>query len=146
MRSATQTPLTIASALLLAAVVTVSAHAETVTTKTGPPTQQAPMAGHHASRHHRHAQQRKVAAIAPLHAQPPAGQPTTAPTTAPTPNEWVTAPPDRSGQETSVAPTVMQIHYPPMGDGYTTGSSAQAMDDREAAKVTGVQVKVPLGQ
>ena len=99
---------------------------------------------HHKHHHIRHA--RRQAAIAPLTAAKPGPQPVSAENNAPVPNESVTAPPDRSGQETSVAPAVMQIHYPHLGDGYTEGSSAQAMDDRQAAKVTGVQVKVPLGQ
>jgi len=99
----------------------------------------------HAARHHARAA-RRSAALAPVPAQKPAPSTIARETAAPTPNESVTPPPDQSGQSTSVAPAVMQLHYPPMGDGYTTGSSAQAMDDREAAKVTGVQLKVPLGQ
>jgi hypothetical protein len=95
---------------------------------------------HHTRHHVRTA--KHDAPIAPLTA-PTAVKPV-ADNTAPVPNEWVTAPIDNTDQDTSVAPAVMQIHYPPMGDGYTLGSSAQAMDDREAAKVTGVQVKVPL--
>ncbi len=104
-----------------------------------------PAAPPHPRHHHiRHA--RRQAAVAPLTTPKPAPQPVSADNAAPVPNESVTAPPDRSGQETSVAPAVMQIHYPHLGDGYTEGSSAQAMDDREAAKVTGVQMKMPLGQ
>jgi hypothetical protein len=97
-------------------------------------------------RHHHARPAAHAAALAPLGAAKPAARPVTATNTAPVPNEGVTAPIDTSDQTTSVAPSVMQIHYPPMGDGYTSGSSAQAMDDRDAAKVTGVQVKVPLGQ
>jgi hypothetical protein len=51
-----------------------------------------------------------------------------------------------SSAETSVAPSVFQLHYPPQGEGYVTGSSPQAMDDHNAAKATGVQVTVPLQQ
>ncbi len=96
--------------------------------------------------HHTHHHKRSAAhqaALAPL--TPPAqAKPALDVNSAPIPNEGVTAPIDNRDQDTSVAPAVMQIHYPPIGDGYTLGSSAQAMDDREAAKVTGVQVKVPL--
>jgi hypothetical protein len=95
---------------------------------------------HHARRHARTIRQQ--AALAPLTKASPAKP--AADTNAPVPNEGVTAPIDNTDQQTSVAPSVMQIHYPPQGDGYTLGSSAQAMDDREAAKVTGVQMKVPL--
>jgi hypothetical protein len=103
-----------------------------------------PKAAHHKASHHdRHAATRHASLVPPAPPKAPAAE---ASNSAPIPNESVTAPPDRNDQNTSVAPAVMQIHYPPMGDGYTTGSSAQAMDDREAAKVTGVQVKVPLGQ
>jgi hypothetical protein len=98
---------------------------------------------HHHARAHRARHAEAVSPIKPLTAPP---RPAALEGAAPTPDENVTPPPDRSGQETSVKPAVMQIHYPPMGDGYTSGSSAQAMDDREAAKVTGVQVQVPLGQ
>jgi hypothetical protein len=87
-----------------------------------------------------------MAAAAPLQPVAPQSRPTPTDTAAPIPNSSVTPPIDNSDQETTVAPAVMQIHYPPQGDGYTSGSSAQAMDDREAAKVTGVLVKVPLGQ
>ncbi len=100
---------------------------------------------HHAAVHHhrRHAAA-KPAPIASgaLPATPAA--PTSSP--APVPNEAVAAPIDDPSPQTSVAPSVFQLHYPPQGDGYTTGSSSQAMDDREAAKATGVQVKVPLPQ
>ena len=100
---------------------------------------------HHVYHRGQHAR-RRVATLAPISPQATTGKPASLETTAPTPNEGVTAPIDQSDQETSMAPAVMQIHYPPMGDGYTNGSSAQAMDDREAAKVTGVQLRMPLGQ
>ncbi len=97
--------------------------------------------------HHRHAaRHRRLAEATPIQPIAPQDRPAPTDTAAPVPNPAVTPPVDNSDQTTSVAPAVMQIHYPPMGDGYTAGSSAQAMDDREAAKVTGVQVHVPLGQ
>jgi hypothetical protein len=60
------------------------------------------------------------------------------------PNDSVSAPIPPSSTETQVAPSVFQLHYPPQGEGYVTGSSPQAMDDHNAAKATGVQVTVPL--
>jgi len=105
-------------------------------------TTQAP-ATRHAHRHTLH--RRHVAAITPIAPQTPPAKPAAAEAQAPVPNPAITPPIDTSDQTTSVAPAVMQIHYPPQGDGYVSGSSAQAMDDREAAKVTGVQLKVPLG-
>jgi hypothetical protein len=65
---------------------------------------------------------------------------------APVPDLAIAPPVDTADQTTSLAPAVMQIHYPPQGDGYVSGSSAQAMDDRDAAKVTGVLLHMPLGQ
>jgi hypothetical protein len=62
------------------------------------------------------------------------------------PNDSVSAPIPESSPETQVAPSVFQLHYPPQGEGYVNGSSPQAMDDRNAAKATGVQVTVPLQQ
>jgi hypothetical protein len=99
-----------------------------------------------AAHHHHAARHRRMAAATPIQPIAPQNRPSPTDTAAPVPNQAVTPPVDNSDQHTSVAPAVMQIHYPPMGDGYTNGSSAQAMDDREAAKVTGVQVHVPLGQ
>lgn len=97
--------------------------------------------------HHRHARHlghaRTSASIQPLPpavATPPAAGP------APVPNEAVNAPIDNPTPETNAGPSVFQLHYPPQGDGYVTGSSPQAMDDRNAAKATGVEVKVPLPQ
>jgi hypothetical protein len=101
----------------------------------------------HPATHHRHTAKRTTLAanraIRPL-TQP--AHPTATDSSAPVPNQGITPPIDNADQETSVAPAVMQIHYPPQGDGYTLGSSAQAMDDKQAAKVTGVLVHVPLGQ
>ncbi len=63
---------------------------------------------------------------------------------APTPNDGVTAPVENADPKTDLQPSVFSLHYPPQGDGYTTGSSPQAMDDRNAARATGVQLTVPL--
>ncbi len=100
---------------------------------------------HHHTSHktHRHAQAASLAPLASTAAAPPAA-PTSSP--APVPNEALNAPIDNTSTETTAAPRVFQLHYPPQGDGYTTGSSSQALDDREAAKATGVEVKVPLPQ
>jgi len=98
--------------------------------------------------HHRHhaTHRRRMAAATPIQPLTPPSRPAPTDTAAPVPNQAITPPIDNTDQSTSVAPAVMQIHYPPQGDGYTTGSSAQAMDDREAAKVTGLQMHMPLGQ
>ena len=98
-----------------------------------------------APRPHHHKRHAPAKATAPLASAAPAPvAPTSSP--APVPNEAVAAPIDNQSTETSVAPSVFQLHYPPQGDGYTTGSSSQALDDREAAKATGVEMKVPLPQ
>jgi hypothetical protein len=97
--------------------------------------------------HHRHAaRHRTMAAATPIEPLTPPARAAATETAAPMPNPAITPPVDTSDQSTTVAPAVMQIHYPPQGDGYTTGSSAQAMDDKQAAKVTGVQMHMPLGQ
>jgi hypothetical protein len=91
---------------------------------------------------HRH----ELAAISPIRPLTQPRTPSDGVSRAPMPDPAVTPPIDTSDQTTSLAPAVMQIHYPPQGDGYVSGSSAQAMDDREAAKVTGVLLRMPLGQ
>jgi len=113
---------------------------------TTPPAAAKPAAKPAAHRHHHTARHRRMAQATPIQPIAPQSRPAPTETAAPVPNTAVTPPVDNADQHMSVAPAVMQIHYPPMGDGYTTGSSAQAMDDREAAKVTGLQVHVPLGQ
>ncbi len=99
-----------------------------------------------ASQHGSHTRHHRVAARTQLPPPAPAGTQASATTPAPVPNEAVTAPDDAANPHTDVAPSVFQLHYPPQGDGYVTGSSPQAMDDRNAAKATGVQMKVPLPQ
>ena len=115
------------------------AHDASAQTKPGT----APQTGHRHTRSHHH----RVAArtLAPIPAQP-ADRQASATTPAPVPNESVGAPNDPVASGASVAPSVFQLHYPPQGEGYVTGSSPQAMDDRNAAKATGVQMKVPLPQ
>jgi hypothetical protein len=99
-----------------------------------------------ATKPHRHAKPQKIVSSQIARLTPASHAPEADPNAAPVPNENVTPPIDNSDQSASVAPAVMQIHYPPQGDGYVSGSSAQAMDDREAAKVTGVQIHMPLDQ
>jgi hypothetical protein len=107
----------------------------------------APLHTHHRAPHHRVRMARAVMPVAA--ARPPPPPPAQAPAAvgpAPVPNEAVSAPIPPSLPAVSAAPSVFQLHYPPQGDGYVTGSSPQAMDDRNAAKATGVEVKVPLEQ
>lgn len=129
------------SRLLFAAVLLLPgamAHADPADTATRPR-----QASHRHARHHAHAQasagliqpQAKPAAATPPEAGP-----------APVPNEAVAAPINDPAPQPSAGPSVFQLHYPPQGDGYVTGSSPQALDDRDAAKATGVEVKVPLPQ
>ena len=55
---------------------------------------------------------------------------------------------DRPGlaveSRTHAEPTLFDLGNKYQGDGYVYGSSPQGMDDRRAAKVPGVEVKVPL--
>ena len=97
---------------------------------------------------HRHAshkavrQSQQLALTRPATLPAPPAPPRVGP--APTPNDGVTAPVENADPKTDLQPSVFSLHYPPQGDGYTTGSSPQAMDDRNAAKATGVQLTVPL--
>jgi len=104
----------------------------------------APVTAHHARHHAAHA--KAAESLAPIERQTPKPTPISNEGAAPVPDEWVTAPTTPALTETEVAPAVLQIHYPPQGDGFPLGSSPQAMDDREAAKVTGVEMKLPIGQ
>jgi hypothetical protein len=45
---------------------------------------------------------------------------------------------------THAEPTLFDLGNKYQGDGYVYGSSPQAMDDRRAMKVPGIEVKVPL--
>ena len=95
---------------------------------------------HHARRSHRHPRTASV----PTQPAAPTDQQASATTPAPVPNESVTPPIDHAAPSANVAPSVFQLHYPPQGEGYVTGSSSQAMDDRNAAKATGVEATIPL--
>jgi len=63
---------------------------------------------------------------------------------APTPNDNLLPPHEYIPPATSVLPGTLQLHYPPSGNGYVTGSSPQALDDDRTAKVPGVTLHVPL--
>jgi hypothetical protein len=67
-------------------------------------------------------------------------------TPAPVPNEDIGPP--RTGQDPrpSLDPGSLQIHYPPLGDGYLPGSSPQDMANQQTPSVPGATVKVPLQQ
>lgn len=97
---------------------------------------------HHHHRKPAHAVRPKIAALPAA----PAAPSVASAGPAPVPNEALTPPIDNTAQETKVAPSVFSLHYPNQGDGYVTGSSPQAMDDRNAARATGVEMKVPLPQ
>ena len=95
---------------------------------------------HHVT--HKPRQSQQLALTRPAILPTPPAPPRVGP--APTPNDGVTAPVENPDPKTDLQPSVFSLHYPPQGDGYTTGSSPQAMDDRNAAKATGVQLTVPL--
>ena len=96
---------------------------------------------HHAS-HKVHQGQQIALTPRPATLPTPPAPPRVGP--APTPNDGVTAPVENADPKTDLQPSVFALHYPPQGDGYTTGSSPQAMDDRNAARATGVELTVPL--
>jgi hypothetical protein len=96
---------------------------------------------HRAARHHR----RAAYGIAPLPGAPRA-HPTATVSAAPVPDESVTPPVVDTTPTTTLEPKVFSLHYPPQGDGYPPGSSAQDMADEGAARVNGVQLTVPLAQ
>jgi hypothetical protein len=125
---------------LLAALCVVPPPPATAQT-TGCSGHMAPLPGHKTVRHARHhtvkPPPRLNATVAPP--QLP-GSP------APVPDENAAAPPDDKPQQAEVSPGIMQLHYPPMGNGYIPGSSPQAMDDRRTAKAGGVEVTLPLHQ
>ncbi len=98
---------------------------------------------HHARPHRHRRAAPKLAALPPA---PPAAPASPGTTAAPVPDEAMSAPMDHTAPTSSVEPSVFQLHYPPQGDGYVTGSSPQAMDDRNAAKATGLEARIPLPQ
>jgi len=103
-------------------------------------------APHHApARHHRaHARQRRHAAQIPA-PRPPTAPSTPQQTTAPVPNEAAEPPRDQLQPGLNVVPGNLQLHFPPVGDGYLPSSSSQTLDDSHAPKVPGVTLTVPLG-
>ncbi len=60
------------------------------------------------------------------------------------PDDQVTAPVAPEESRTHVSPTMFDLGTRYQGDGYTYGSSPQAMDDRRSAHVPGLSLKVPL--
>ncbi len=94
----------------------------------------------HHTRHTRHVP-RPTPPAAPAVAQDRATQGTQP---APVPNENVDDVPPGQAPATHVTPSLLQLHYPNVGDGYVPGSSPSAMDDRNAAKAPGVEVQVPI--
>jgi len=99
-------------------------------------------------RHVRHTRHRhKAEAVPPAPAVASKLPPAIAGTEpAPVPNEAVSDVPPGQAPATQVTPSLLQLHYPSVGDGYVQGSSPQAMDDRNTAKAPGVEVQVPLQQ
>ena len=63
---------------------------------------------------------------------------------APTPDANLVPPAEYVPPTASVLPGTMQLHYPPVGEGYVPGSSSQSMDDARTAKVPGLTVHVPI--
>jgi hypothetical protein len=98
--------------------------------------------------HHRHHHHRRpthdLAALPP--APVPAPDPN-APAPAPVPNVDATPPqkilpPDRA----SLEPGNLQLHFPPVGEGFLPGSSSEQMDNERAPVVPGVSIEIPLSQ
>jgi hypothetical protein len=127
------------TALLLAAAAFSPADAA------DPPAQKAAVSHAHHAHRARHAHKAAVPPAAPAAAAklPPAIAGTEP---APVPNEAVSDVPPGQAPATHVTPSLLQLHYPNVGDGYVQGSSPQAMDDRNTAKAPGVEVEVPLKQ
>jgi hypothetical protein len=101
----------------------------------------------HPVRHHarRGSHARHHTAPPPTNVEPQARAPTPpAFSEAPTPNDNLLPPHEYIPPATAVVPGTLQLHYPPSGNGYVTGSSPQALDDDRTAKVPGVTLHVPL--
>jgi hypothetical protein len=109
-------------------------------------------AGHAASpthpvrRHRRHTVRYHRAAPAAPPSQPAPQAAADGTTPAPVPNEDVGPPRKAPDTDASVDPGTLQIHYPPLGNGYLPGSSPQDMANTQTPKVPGVTVNVPLQQ
>jgi hypothetical protein len=109
-----------------------------------PPQQTQPSRGgpHHQA--HSNTPHRTRTAGSPARPAPPRRNPGSALTAAPVPNESVRAPTSPVESRTHAEPTLFDLGNKYQGDGYVYGSSPQAMDDRRAMKVPGIEVKVPL--
>ena len=95
--------------------------------------------------HTHHVHHRHHAATASLRPPPaPADHETADSQPAPVPNENVSDVPPGQAHATQVTPSLLQLHYPHVGDGYVQGSSPAAIDDRNAAKAPGVEMQMPL--
>lgn len=109
-----------------------------------PPTAASAPHPHHPTTHRHWVRRHRLASTAPATSATPAPVPRPSYTAAPTPNANLLPPSGYVPPATSVEPGTMQLHYPPSGEGYVTGSSPQAMDDARTAKVPGVTLHVPL--
>ena len=127
----------IAAVSLASLLATGPARAATPTGTPARTTQHAPHV------HHRH--HSSTAAARPLVAPVPTADRATAGTQpAPIPNENVPDVPPGQAPATQVTPSLLQLHYPHVGDGYVQGSSPSAIDDRNTAKAPGVEMQMPL--
>ncbi len=82
-----------------------------------------------------------------MHAVAPPVQPPPAPelTAAPVPDRNLDPPNQALDPGVNVVPGNLQLHFPPMGNGYLPNSSSQALDNSHTPKVPGVTLSVPLG-
>ena len=95
---------------------------------------------HVGHRHHTSA----TAASRPPNVAPAVDKATAGTQPAPIPNENVPDVPPGQAPDTQVTPSLLQLHYPHVGDGYVQGSSPSAIDDRNTAKAPGVEMQMPL--
>lgn len=102
--------------------------------------QQTPQPQHH-TRHHR----AHVASARPLPILPQ--QPVTPQSRfadAPTPNPDIGPPDARPPPAISVQPELLQQHVTPTGQGYTYGSTPEAIQNADTAKAPGVGIDIPV--
>lgn len=98
---------------------------------------------------HRHrARHRRAPAVTPGRVTAPAPRPPDAARLAPAPlpNRDAAPPPAPPQSGAQVSGERLQIHYPAIGDGYLPGSSSVVIDNARAARVPGVQVRIPVSQ
>lgn len=93
-------------------------------------------------RHHRH--RRQATEAGKVTAPAPGARPSDGLEPAPVPNRDVGPPAAPAPTGAEVTGERLQIHYPPVGDGFLPGSSSTVIDNARAAKVPGVQVKIPV--